>query len=208
MESMMQVESNVQIQNIACICDQQVELNGETMIQCELCSSWIHCSCVGLDSNFLPSEYFCSRCKPIKTLEKSDSAKNLTQRVEVNEEYQITSFDELSDKHDKLITGYMISCKKPDAKLKLPEVVERVLEIEEYLNQTDLVLDDDRYMKMYLDTLLENCKKYTNNDKDLNFIKLAHNLLSKLIVHNSDKIKKMRDHIDEIKSEHSSSFFD
>ncbi|KAJ2449683.1 hypothetical protein EV183_004762 [Coemansia sp. RSA 2336] len=36
----------------------------QAMVQCDGCLCWLHISCVGVDENNLPAEFFCSRCTP------------------------------------------------------------------------------------------------------------------------------------------------
>lgn len=191
-------------QRINCICEEQIEREGETMIQCELCNNWLHCSCVDLPNTpeDLPSEYYCSNCRP-KKLDKSDSAKDLLEQVD---SYRITSLQELNTKKDQLMEGYSVMCKKPDPKMKMAEVVQRVLEIEDYLNKTEQVLADDREFKKYADELLIQSTSYTTNPTDIQFIELGHSLFSKLIVHNSEKMREMREFVDKMKAEHHTHF--
>ena len=185
-------------QKIVCICNQNVEIDEETMVQCEECNSWLHCSCVGLPNNpeLIPADYFCPNCRPVKRIDKSDSAKDLRQHEET---YQITNYAELNSKKEKLLEGYMVSCKKPDIKMKLPDIVKRIKEIEAYIKSAEIALEDDRTMKPIADSLLLNCEKHTSNETDLSFIELSHQLLSKMIVHNSDQINEMKESISQFK---------
>eukprot|EP00834_Sanchytrium_tribonematis_P006355 NODE_460_length_7198_cov_0.858290.p7 type:complete len:199 gc:universal NODE_460_length_7198_cov_0.858290:1438-842(-) len=192
--------------DIICICN---ENNDGNLIQCCSCQLWQHSECVG--ANFLNEDeviaYKCPSCEshvPSKSLEKMDSAKDLS---EIAGEYQITSYNQLKLKFEELTEGYMVSYKKPDSKMKIVDVVERVMAIEKYLDETEVVLTDDRSMKPYADELLMNCDGYSKDPKDIQFVELAHRLFSKLIVHNTDQVKKMRDSIDKLKAEYSTYFF-
>ena len=203
----MEIEKSVE-QKIACVCDSQAELDGEIMIQCEQCNNWLHCSCVGLSASpeLLPTDYFCAKCRPpVKSLDKSDSAKDLLQQ-QVEESYQILSLQELNELSEKLSNGYLFPCKRPDPKMKMESIVERVLEMEKYLEQADTALVDDHTFKEYADNLLLEVKKHSDNEKDVEFVETGHTLFCKLIAHNAEKYIDLRRSIATMKAEHPSYF--
>ncbi|CEG75952.1 hypothetical protein RMATCC62417_10918 [Rhizopus microsporus] len=44
-----------------CICKQNH--NTGLMVQCDKCEVWQHCSCMGLQAEKLPEQYYCELCR-------------------------------------------------------------------------------------------------------------------------------------------------